>query len=64
MFPRVREERSLWAQGVPCLGRVPLDPVVAADGDGGTPLLLTHPGSEAAQAFRDLAGAVGGAIGL
>ena len=64
VFPRVREERSLWAQGVACLGRVPLDPAVAAAGDEGTPLLLAAPSSVAAGAFRDLGREVGRAAGL
>ncbi|MGH9223739.1 MAG: Mrp/NBP35 family ATP-binding protein [Acidimicrobiales bacterium] len=64
VFPRVPEERSLWAAGIACLGRVPLDPQVAAAGDRGTPLLLAHPESAAAGAFRDLSREVGRALAL
>jgi len=31
VFPRVADERSLWAEGVEELGRVPLDPAVARE---------------------------------
>lgn len=30
VFPRVAPERSIWAAGVTCLGRVPMDAAVAA----------------------------------
>ncbi len=55
VFPRVREDRSIWRAGVERLGSIPLDPSVAADGDLGTPTVITHPDSVHAVAFRDLA---------
>lgn len=54
VFPRVPHARSVWAQGVERLGSVPLDPEVAASGDEGRPLLLSHPASPQAGAFREL----------
>jgi hypothetical protein len=30
VFPRVGEERAIWSDGVPLLGRVPLDPQLAS----------------------------------
>jgi ATP-binding protein involved in chromosome partitioning len=55
VFPRVAHERSIWAAGVTCLGRVPMDGAVASAGDTGRPLLLAHPTSGSAQALRDIA---------
>ena len=63
VFPRVAGERSLWAQGIPCLGRIPLDPAVAAAGDAGRPVLVAAPESSPGLAFRDLARAVAVALG-
>ena len=63
VFPRVAPERSLWASGIACLGRIPLDPAVAAAGDAGRPVLVGAPGSAAAEAFRDLARQVASALG-
>jgi len=31
VFPQVAEERAIWADGVPLLGRVPLDPALGAE---------------------------------
>jgi ATP-binding protein involved in chromosome partitioning len=42
----------------PLLGQIPFDPNVCATGDGGTPIVLTDPNSNAANAFRDIAGAL------
>jgi ATP-binding protein involved in chromosome partitioning len=55
VFPRVSQDRSIWAQGVECLGTIPLDPIVAQSGDDGRPLLAAHPASAQANAFRELA---------
>jgi ATP-binding protein involved in chromosome partitioning len=55
VFPRVRESRSIWAMGVDKLGEVPLDPLVAAAGDTGQPLLVAHPDSPQSAAFREIA---------
>jgi ATP-binding protein involved in chromosome partitioning len=55
VFPRVAHERSIWAAGVACLGRVPMDAAVATAGDTGRPLLLAHPASRPAQALREIA---------
>jgi ATP-binding protein involved in chromosome partitioning len=55
VFPHVAQERSIWAAGVACLGRVPMDPAVATAGDSGRPLLLARPTSRPAQALREIA---------
>lgn len=52
IFPRVPAARSIWAMGVEQLGAVPLDPAVSRAGDRGKPLLITHPDSPQAAAFR------------
>jgi ATP-binding protein involved in chromosome partitioning len=64
VFPRVAEERSLWARGIECLGRIPLDPSVASAGDRGQPLLVTNPESVPAEAFRHLTDRLVGAFAL
>jgi ATP-binding protein involved in chromosome partitioning len=47
---------------VPYLGEVPIDPLVRISGDGGTPLVMSHPDSPAAEALsrisRELAAQV------
>jgi ATP-binding protein involved in chromosome partitioning len=55
VFPRVAHQRSIWAAGVACLGKVPMDTAVATAGDTGRPLLLAHPTSRPAQALREIA---------
>jgi ATP-binding protein involved in chromosome partitioning len=55
VFPQVAYERSIWAAGVTCLGKVPMDAAVATAGDTGWPLLLAHPASRPAQALREIA---------
>ena len=44
--------------GVSLLGRVPLAAALRESGDDGTPLVLSDPDSEAAQAILDLARAI------
>jgi ATP-binding protein involved in chromosome partitioning len=55
VFPRVAQERSIWAAGVERLGGIPLDPAVAAAGDRGMPIVLSEPASAQSRAFGDLA---------
>jgi ATP-binding protein involved in chromosome partitioning len=44
--------------GVPLLGSVPIDPLLASGGDKGTPIVLTHPDAPAAVAIIDIAAAI------
>ena len=44
--------------GVPFLGEIPLDGKVVVGGDSGQPIVVAHPDSAAAQAFRELAAQV------
>jgi ATP-binding protein involved in chromosome partitioning len=44
--------------GVPLLGQIPLDPRIAAGGDKGEPITVSHPESPAAVAFAELAAKV------
>ncbi len=48
--------------GVPFLGELPVDPAIAIDGDRGTPTVIAHPESAAAQAVRDIAGAIAASL--
>ncbi len=43
---------------VPLLGSVPLDPEIREGGDTGAPIVVAHPESPQAEAFRKVAGAV------
>jgi ATP-binding protein involved in chromosome partitioning len=51
-------ERAAEKLGVPFLGRVPIDPAIREGGDTGRPLVVAHPESPQAKAFRDIAGRV------
>jgi ATP-binding protein involved in chromosome partitioning len=55
LFSRVPEARSVWAAGVEKLGEIPLGSEVSAAGDTGRPLLVSHPRSPQAAAFRRIA---------
>jgi ATP-binding protein involved in chromosome partitioning len=44
--------------GVPFLGDIPIDPAIVAGGDAGTPIVVSHPSSTAAEAFVALAAEV------
>ena len=54
IFPRSTEDRSL-LDSLPLLGRIPLDPVTAASGDKGQPVVVTQPASPTADAFMTMA---------
>lgn len=55
MFPKVREDRSLWAMGVEPLVKLAFDPALGRAGDAGTPLLVSSPDHPESVVFRDLA---------
>lgn len=55
LFPPVAEDRSIWAAGVERLASFAFDPVVSRAGEAGRPLLLDHPDSPNAAAYRELA---------
>ncbi len=50
--------------GVPFLGRVPMDPAVCESGDSGVPIVISSSESDAAQAFRSLAGSLAARISV
>lgn len=58
IFGRGGGQRVATAAKVPLLGRVPIDPRVVEGGDSGRPVVLEHPDSPAALAYREVAGAV------
>jgi ATP-binding protein involved in chromosome partitioning len=58
IFGRGGGERMARELGVPFLGAVPIDPRIAEGGDAGRPILVFAPESEAAAAFRALAGTI------
>lgn len=43
------------AAGVPFLGEIPMDPQVRVGSDGGTPVVVSHPESVVARAFKSIA---------
>jgi ATP-binding protein involved in chromosome partitioning len=57
-------EREAAKWNVPFLGGVPIDPKVRAAGDEGVPVVLSHPESESAAAFRFVARAVAGRVSV
>jgi len=58
IFDRGGGERAAKSWGVPFLGGIPIDPAIRAAGDAGVPVILSHPESETATAFRRVARAV------
>ena len=62
VFPRVPEDRSIWAMGVECLGTIPLDPETATAGDRGRPVVIDQPDGTQAAAFRAVAERVADAL--
>jgi ATP-binding protein involved in chromosome partitioning len=62
VFPRAAPSRTIWAEGVTQLASIPLDPAVAAAGNGRAPLLLAAPEGPQAEAFRRLADRVVAAV--
>jgi ATP-binding protein involved in chromosome partitioning len=47
---------------VPLLGQIPIDLAVREGGDRGTPVVVSHPASSAAQALTDIAGRIAARI--
>jgi ATP-binding protein involved in chromosome partitioning len=62
IFPRGQLHHEIARLGVPILVRVPIDPAVAGGSDEGNPIVIAAPESAAAQALRELAGAVAARI--
>jgi ATP-binding protein involved in chromosome partitioning len=50
--------------GVPFLGEIPIDPEVRVGGDSGLPVLVSHPDSPTAEAFRKIARAIAAQISI
>jgi len=50
--------------GVPFLGEIPIDPEVRVGGDSGLPVLVSHPDSPTAEAFRKIAKAIAAQISI
>jgi ATP-binding protein involved in chromosome partitioning len=54
VFGRGGGERLARESGVPFLGAIPMDPTVRIGGDQGQPIVLSHPQSNVAQAFKGI----------
>jgi len=50
--------------GVPFLGEIPIDPAVVVGGDEGRPIVMSHPGSPVAEAYRAVAGRVAAQLSM
>lgn len=57
-------QRVADSAGVPLLGRIPIDPRVVQGGDTGRPIVAEEPGSPAAKAYRDVAGAMAAQLSM
>lgn len=55
IFGRGLVDKAAREQGVPVLGRIPLDPEVVSESDRGVPVVISRPDCAAAQAYRDIA---------
>jgi ATP-binding protein involved in chromosome partitioning len=58
LFPRGPSERTIWAEGVPLLGRVPFGTAIARATAEGRPVVTAKPGGPEATAFHELAAAL------
>jgi ATP-binding protein involved in chromosome partitioning len=58
IFDRGGGERAAKEWKVPLLGAIPIDPSIRAAGDSGVPVVMSHPESPAAAAFRRAARAL------
>lgn len=54
--------RTAKEHGWPFLGEIPIDPSVRVGGDEGTPVVISHPDSVVAKAFRETARALAGKV--
>lgn len=50
--------------GVPFLGKVPIDSLACESSDSGVPVVISHPESPSARAFREIAGLLAGRISV
>ena len=55
LFGQGGGEKLAQRRGVPFLGSIPLEPQVRVGGDGGTPVVVSHPDSAAALALTRIA---------
>ncbi len=47
--------RSARELNVPLLGQIPIEPIITESGDAGVPVVISHPDSASAKAFREVA---------
>jgi ATP-binding protein involved in chromosome partitioning len=64
VFPSVAPERSIWADNVPKLASIPLQPAVARAAEDGTPAVVADPDGPVADAFRSLARSLDERLGV
>ena len=64
VFGKGGGERLAAENKVPYLGAIPIDPRVVESGDGGSPVVTSHPQSESAASFRTLASRVASELSI
>lgn len=64
LFGRGGGRRLAEEHGVPLLAELPFDPATQAGGDSGRPVVVAEPGSDQAEAFRQLAGRVAAQVSI
>lgn len=64
IFARGGGEKAAADLEIPFLGSIPIDPRIRAGGDGGTPMVVSHPDSPASAAFRQTASWLAGKIAV
>jgi ATP-binding protein involved in chromosome partitioning len=52
------------AAGVPFIGAIPMDPQVRHSGDMGTPVIISHPDSEASKAILSIAESIAARVSV
>ena len=59
VFPRVGDDRAIWSSDVRMLVRIPMEQSISSAAEAGVPVIIRDPDSDAALAFRELAGQIG-----
>ena len=64
IFDHGGAERAALRLGVPYLGGIPLEKTIREDADAGAPVVVSHPDTAGAKAFRDVASAVAARVSV
>lgn len=64
IFRKGGGEKMSQELGVPLLGQIPIDPMVAETGDTGTPIVVAHPESQTAKIYQIISGAIAAQLSI